>query len=417
VTDNNGTTATATAQITASEDARAWFELANPVGFPIPLGGWKLVRRQAAPVVLYTFTTEVLGAWMSGSEYLKRNIVGINLPHGGGAIIELWDATGRVVDSMTTQATTDLQTTARFKHAITGKPVDTDTAGDRYVSNFPSPGAANDRHRPRIVVAKTSNRVTAAPGDTITYTVYYNNTDTGAAKTVWANDTIPTDVTFLSSSIPPTSSAGRSYRWVISNVNPNTLNSFTITVRVGASASPGQVLRNYVGLNYTDQLSRIMESSVASASTTVHRPTIVVSKIVDKANAVPGDTLTYSVFYNNTGDAVALHVWINDTLPVGVTYQSALPPPDEISGQTLRWHFTNVTVGAHSLTIRVTVDATPPGVLVNWAFLNYTSQNGFLLTGSQANAITNIPEFQDVLVPIAIPILLFGLRRLRKKEG
>jgi len=53
---------------------------------------------------------------------------------------------------------------------------------------------------------------------------------------------------------------------------------------------------------------------------------------------------------------------------------------------------------------------------VNWAFLNYTAQNNYLLPGSSASAITNIPEFQELVVPIAIPILLYAFRR-RKKEG
>ena len=139
-------------------------------------------------------------------------------------------------------------------------------------------------------------------------------------------------------------------------------------------------------------------------------------KIVDKPTALPGDTLTYTVFYNNTGSAVANHVWINDTLPVGVTYQSANPAPDQVNGQILSWHFTNVAAGSHSLTITVTVDAFPPAVLVNWAFLNYTAQNDYLLQGSQDSAITAIPEFETLLLPIAIPLVLYAWRR-RKKEG
>jgi uncharacterized repeat protein (TIGR01451 family) len=416
VTDNFGSTATATAEITVSEDARGWFELANPTNAQIQLAGWRLIRRQAIPVTLYTFTTESLGPWMSGSEYLKRNIIGLDIPDGGGVVIELWNALNLVVDSMTTKKTANPQTTARFKEALVGKPLDTDAAADWYVSSLPSPGAANDRLRPRITVAKVTNRATAAPGDTIQYTIYFNNTDEGRARKVWINDTLPDHVTYLSSSVPFSSFAGQTYKWIFTDVNPNTLNSFTITVLVNASAIGGEVLRNTAGLNYTDQLWRIMESSVATASTIVHSPVIVVKKIVDKADALPGDILTYTVFYNNTGDAVARDVWINDTLPLGVTYQSANPVPNQILGQTLRWHFTNVAVGSHSLTITVKVDANPPSILLNWVFLNYTSQNGYMLVGSKSSAITRIPEFQDVLVPIAIPLFVFMGRRFLKKK-
>jgi uncharacterized repeat protein (TIGR01451 family) len=247
--------------------------------------------------------------------------------------------------------------------------------------------------------------------------VYYNNTDTGRANTVWVNDTLPTDVAFVSSSVAYQSTDGKTYRWVFTNVAPLTPNSFTITVRVNGTAGNNQVLQNTVGLNYTDQLSRKLEPSVATANTTVVRPVIVVEKVVDKPNALPGDTLTYTIYYNNTGSAVASHVWINDTLPMGVTYQGASPAPDQVNGQNLSWHFTNVAVGSHSLTITVTVDASSPPVLVNWAFLNYTAQNDYLLTGSQDSAITVIPEFETIAIPIAIPLLLYAWRRWRKKEG
>jgi len=394
-----------------------WVELANPTASAINLNGWTLQRKQGNNWnTIYTYT-QTIGAWGSGSEYLAVDFSPNTLPNGQ-TTIRLVAANGTEIDRTTYSAVGQGRSWSRFKHPTTGKPVDTDVDGnDSYVSLFPSKGGPNDRHRPRITVAKIANKATAAPGETITYTVYYNNTDTGRANYVWVNDTLPNDVAFVSSSVGYQSTDGKTYRWVFTNVGPLAPNSFTITVRVNATAANNQVLRNTAGLNYTDQLNRKLESSVATANTTVVRPTIVVEKVVDKATAMPGDTLTYTVYYNNTGGAVANHVWINDTLPIGVTYQSANPAPNQINGQNLSWHFVNVAVGSHSLTITVTVDAVPPAVLVNWAFLNYTAQNDYLLTGSQDSAITAIPEFETLVVPIAIPLLIYGWRRLRKKEG
>jgi uncharacterized repeat protein (TIGR01451 family) len=393
-----------------------WVELANPTASAINLNGWMLQRKTGNNWnTIYTYT-QTIGAWGSGSEYLTVDFAPNTLPNGQTSI-RLVAANGTEVDRTTYSGAGSGNTWARFKHAQTGKPVDTDTDGsDFYISLLPTKTAPNDRHRPRITVAKIANRVSAAPGDLIAYTVYYNNTDTGRANTVWVNDTLPNDVAFVSSSVAYQSTDGKTYRWVFTNVGPLTPNSFTITVRVNATAGNNQVLRNTVGLNYTDQLGRKQSASLAMANTSVSRPVIVVEKIVDKPTALPGDILTYTVFYNNTGGARANHVWINDTLPVGVTYQSANPAPNQIIGQTLRWHFTNVAAGSHSLTITVLVDAFPPAVLVNWAFLNYTAQNDYKLAGSQDSAVTAIPEFETLLLPIAIPFVLYGIRR-RKKEG
>jgi uncharacterized repeat protein (TIGR01451 family) len=396
-----------------------WAELANPGPTSVNLNGWTLQRRFGSFwLTIYTYT-QTIGAWGSGSEYLSVDLPTNSLPNGGGSV-RLRAANATVID-LTTYSGMALGTTwSRFKHATTGKPVDTDTdANDFYVDATPTQGGPNTRHRPRVTVAKIANRASAAPGDLITYTVYYNNTDTGRANDVWVNDTLPNDVAFQGSSVPFDSTDGKVYRWVFAGVNPLTANSFSLTVRVNATAGDGQVLRNTAGLNYTDQLNRRQTASIATASTTVTRPVIVVSKIVDKSTALPGDTLTYTVYYNNTGSAVANHVWVNDTLPVGVTFQGASPAPDSIVGQNLSWHFTNVGVGANSLTITVTVDISPPNVLVNWAFLNYTAQNDFPLGSSSDSAATVIPEFETVAAPLAILFLGYALHRRtrRKKEG
>ncbi|TLZ50721.1 MAG: DUF11 domain-containing protein [Methanobacteriota archaeon] len=395
-----------------------WIELANPTASWTNLNGWTLQRKQGNNwATIYTFTQSI-GPWGSGAEYLAVDLSGNSLPNGQ-TTIRLVAVNGTEIDRTTySSAVGNGQTWSRFKSATTGKPVDSDNdANDFYIDTTPTRGAPNTRHRPNIRVAKIANKATAAPGDTIVYTVYYNNTDTGRANTVWINDTLPANVAYQSSSVGYSSTNGRTYRWIFTNVNGLSPYFFTITVKVNNTAPDGVVQRNTVGLNYTDQLNRKQTGSVATANTTTYRPMITVAKIVNKKTALPGDTLMYTVFYNNTGSQIANHVWINDTLPVGVTYQNANPVPNQISGQLLKWHFTNVAVGAHSLSINVTVNASPPGVLVNWAILNYTAQNNVMLPGSSASAITSVPEFHEMIVPIAFPIVLYAFRRFRKKEG
>jgi hypothetical protein len=77
--------------------------------------------------------------------------------------------------------------------------------------------------------------------------------------------------------------------------------------------------------------------------------------------------------------------------------------------------------GAHSFTITVRIkNPAQNSILVNWVFLNYTSQSGYKLAESKASATVIIPEFQDVIIPIAIPMFIFAgqrfLSRKRKKS-
>src|SRR5439155_1099865 len=225
------------------------------------------------------------------------------------------------------------QTWARFKDPITGRPMDTNNdAVDFYVSLAPSPARGNDRHRPTISVVKTGSRVVAAPGQLITYTVYYNNTDTGMAKTAWINDTLPSGAVFSSSSVPYTYVIGPMYGWLFTNVMPGA-HSLTVTVQVSATTTDGQVLRNTVTLDYTDQLSRSLPRSRGWANTTVSRPTITVVKTASPANAKAGDLVTFTIYYNNSGSVAAGTVTIKDSLPQGFDYVGASPVPTWTNGR------------------------------------------------------------------------------------
>lgn len=396
-----------------------WVELANPTSSPIGLTGWTLQRRKGNNwETIYTFTGGTIGAWGSGSEYLATNLPTNSLPNGQ-TTIRLVDAAGRTVDLTTYQPTGNGKTWSRFKDPTTGKPMDSDNdANDFYVSLYPSRGGPNDRHRPTIVVAKTGSRTTAAPGDLITYTVYYNNTDTGRANHVWINDTLPSQVTYVSASAAPTGSSGQTYRWHFTNVAPRSNNFFTVTVRVSDGTPNAASMVNRAVLEYTDQLNRKMTGSTAWFNVTCWRPVIQVAKIADKKVALPGDTIVYTIFYNNTGFASAAHVWINDTLPMDVTFLGSSVPPTSFFGQTYGWHFTNVAPGVHSftITVQVNLDASSAS-LVNWVFLDYTTQNGYPLPSSSSSWTVPIPEFADLAFVAVVPLVFLGVRRLRRRNA
>jgi uncharacterized repeat protein (TIGR01451 family) len=396
-----------------------WIEVANPTASPIPLSGWNLALvRGGRTIVVFTFTTQILGPFGSGTEYLRATLAGGLLPNGN-SILQLRQGTTIIDQTTYSQNVNNGQTWARLKDPVTGVPMDTNNdAADFYISTLPSSGQANDRHRPTITVAKTASRSVAAPGQSILYAVYYNNTNTGNAKTVWVNDTLPSGVTYTTSSVPYNSVSGSMYRWIFADVTPGA-HSFTITVAVTPATTDGQLLGNVVTLNYVDQVRRSLPGSTAWANTTVSRPTITVVKTATPGSARPGDPVTFTIYYNNTGSAAAGTVTIKDSLPNGMVYQSASLAPTWMNGRTFYWNLTNVAPGPHSLTLTALVDPTFTGsVLVNWAFLNYTTTGGYALIGSNSSTIVSIPELSDMIFVAVVPLLIIGLkvRARRQKE-
>src|SRR2546427_10038167 len=136
------------------------------------------------------------------------------------------------------------------------------------------------------------------------------------AKTAWINDTLPSGVVFSSSSVPYSYIIGPMYGWAFTNVMPGA-HSFTVTVQVSATTTDGQVLRNTVNLDYTDQLSRPLTRTRGWANATVSRPTITVVKTASPSNAKAGDLVTFTIYYNNTGSVAAGPATIQGKLPHG----------------------------------------------------------------------------------------------------
>ncbi|HII39778.1 MAG TPA: DUF11 domain-containing protein, partial [Thermoplasmata archaeon] len=306
---------------------------------------------------------------------------------------------------------------ARLKDPLTGQPMSSFNGGTPwYVSNVPSQGRPNDRTRPVLSVVKTASAGSGMPGDYLTYTIYVNNTGDGVAKLAWVNDTLPSGVSYVTSSPAAASVSGSTVSWALSNVAPGT-RSLTVTVQVNGNGADGSVQVNQATLAYTDQLRAMQGSGLAWANFTVARPQITVVKTVTPASATAGQTVTYTIYYNNTGSSAAGSVSIQDTLPSGLTYAGSNPAPSAVSGRTYYWNFTNVAPGNYRITLTATVDAgTPTGNLVNWAYLNYTSLRGFVLGGSSSSAIVAIPELSDFLFVLAVPILILGLRRRRARR-
>ncbi|MEW5936743.1 MAG: hypothetical protein AB1665_02860 [Candidatus Thermoplasmatota archaeon] len=274
--------------------------------------------------------------------------------------------------------------------------------------------------RPFIEVAKTVDKAEAYPNDLLTYTIWYNNTGTSPADWVIITDDLPIWVQYITdtSGVAPVLIGPNTYRWSIPNVPVGT-HYFNITVRVNSTTPHCEDLVNTVTLEYSITsnigLDTYFTPSSDTATTHINRPQIRVEKEVDLPVAAPGFFLNYTIYFNNSSPSPALMVWINDTLPFGVSYvndtawtvSGANFTSKWINGQYLYFNFTNVQQGVHSFVITVRIDPlTPPGTeLWNYVHLDYAAENGFILEFSEDWAYTLVSAMgilKDVDLPLAV---------------
>ncbi|MEU8417738.1 hypothetical protein AB0C24_33530 [Amycolatopsis japonica] len=215
-------------------------------------------------------------------------------------------------------------------------------------------------------------------GGEVTYTFDVANrhadgstTDLDTATNVVLTDTLPDGVTFVAGSNPDCSAAGQVVTCTLRNLKPGQSQKVAFKVKVGLDVPDGTKLDNTGKLTFRgEDTGRPQERTSNTVRNTVASPGYQLTKTVDLAEAIPGDTLTYQVTLRNTGVIPVPALTVRDTLPPGTTYVSSTPSKGTASGTgPIDWAVNGLAVGeTATLTVRVKVEEAAIGKeLVNRA--------------------------------------------------
>jgi uncharacterized repeat protein (TIGR01451 family) len=246
---------------------------------------------------------------------------------------------------------------------------------------------------PVMTITKTASVSTADPGDTIIYTIEYDNTGSGWASLVEIVDTIPDDTTFVGANPAPTSVSGKVLTWDLGDVAPGTDEIIEIEVTVNPGTGDETLLHNTVTLDYADPNGNYYPQKDDYADVVVTAPVMFMSKTSDSEEADPGDTILYTIEYENSGTGDASDVVIIDILPADVTFVSASTAPDSIVGNVLTWNIGDVVAESlWEITITVTVNPGTPDetLLLNEVTLDYSDNNGNFIEQLDDSAQTTV---------------------------
>ena len=109
----------------------------------------------------------------------------------------------------------------------------------------------------------------------------------------------------------------------IDNIPPNTTATILFQVRVTSIPQTNPISNtSTIEYQYTlPDLPPITETIISSAAVTeINHATLNSNKAVDLAFATVGDTLTYTITLNQTGNVAANDVVIQDIIPQGTTF-------------------------------------------------------------------------------------------------
>ncbi len=165
-----------------------------------------------------------------------------------------------------------------------------------------------------LTLDKQVDVLSAGPGDTLVYTLKYANTGQGSVTNAVLTDTLPVGVSF-DSALPVAANCTESLGVVTCNLGTvagGTSGTVTITVTVSQPLAAGIFsLQNDATLDSLET-----EPVNDSATTTIVRPVLGITKSADDTLLIQGDTVTYTLEITNSGSASAASVLVSDSLPV-----------------------------------------------------------------------------------------------------
>ncbi|WP_380285056.1 hypothetical protein [Kitasatospora purpeofusca] len=164
---------------------------------------------------------------------------------------------------------------------------------------------------------------TVDPGAEITYTFTVANrhkdgtsADLDTATGVTLTDALPAGTSYVDGSGPGCTASGRNVTCKAADLAPGAETTVSFRAKVDAGLAPGTELDNTSSLSYRGaQTGRDQQRTSNTVRNTVSEHAgYRLAKSADKAQALPGDTVTYRVDITNTGNAPLTALNVTDDL-------------------------------------------------------------------------------------------------------
>jgi len=181
------------------------------------------------------------------------------------------------------------------------------------------------------VSVKQVDKTTTFVGDVLTYTVTVQNNGDAPANNVIFTDVLPAGTSYVAGSFTVDSvaqSVTPPFNFNLGTINDGSQKLVSFQAQVDAlPPTPPYEYRNSASWTYTYDTcgtpipGSVTTNEVVSTATAVtgYKSAKLTSDADSSLTVTPGDTLTFSVFYSNSGSAGATGSQITDALPAGLT--------------------------------------------------------------------------------------------------
>lgn len=275
---------------------------------------------------------------------------------------------------------------------------------DSSVTTIVGPTLTVDKHA--VDVSQMVQISEVDEGDGFNYLIIVNNTGNDWAYNVTVNDTIPFGLE-VTGGTTPSYVNGTTYYWNISQISPGGTEIILISVLGNESVDWAN---NTVYVDYENlaglalpQVSDFVNITIIHPVIVVTQPDVVITKTAP-SQATAGSMITYTIFYENIGDATAYNVRVFETYPPEVSFLNATPSPTNIGFNT--WDVGNLAPGENgtiSVTVYIFSYIANNTLVTNWVDVIYEDNATQIYTASDsADTLVTaliIPNTPPTIVP------------------
>jgi uncharacterized repeat protein (TIGR01451 family) len=255
-----------------------------------------------------------------------------------------------------------------------------------------------------LAIFKTGVPDLVASGNQLVYTLIYQNEGPAAAVNVVVSDTVIPEFEFVEASLAPIPPTDTVLTWELGTLASGQTGTIVVTTTVTEEATA--TFTNTVQIS-TDTPETRYDDNWDDDPTDVAMADVAIFKVVSHRVAAPGESLIYTLTYENLGDLPAPDVVLTDTLPYEIVFDSADRAPDE-GPDPLIWNLGTLDVGEVGTILvyaHVRDDLEEGALVENYAEIS-TSIDESDYSNNDASAPTpvNLVEFAVTPVPNAARI-------------
>ncbi|SDX70207.1 choice-of-anchor A family protein [Paenibacillus sp. CF384] len=246
--------------------------------------------------------------------------------------------------------------------------VNTVTVSSDQTPPISASASVTTENAPDMAITKTVNFATALPGQTITYTIAVENTGNVSLFNVAVSDPIP------------------GLQTVITELDPNAVQTYMIPFTIPEDAAPGTIIVNTATATSLQTGDRTASASVEVLP--IPSGDIKVQKLVSTLTADPGETIFYTIIVFNDSTGLVTNVQITDPL-LGISETVA-----ELPAQS-----------TYTISVPYTVPLGTPGgtVIVNTVFVDALGETQTATATVTVNGVPAVTLTKTASQPTALP--------------